>query len=148
MRTGHWNDARATYALRDSDDITSPSVSGNAPTAFRRTAGTDARLVGGGVAPGQSPSQLTPLGVVTCIIERGARTVAVFRTEHGVGKGLITGSAVYLYYCISNHKCNCTAQLRRCHSTQPQGMHKLYIQKRSRVITQLIKYTVCVGDCR
>ena len=25
-------------------------------------AGADARLVGGGVAPGQSPSQLTPLG--------------------------------------------------------------------------------------
>ena len=58
---------RCPSDLRDSGDITSPTpitvgVSGSAPTAFRRTAATDARLVGRGVAPGQSPSQLTPLG--------------------------------------------------------------------------------------
>ena len=51
-RAGHCALERCLTDLRDSGDITLPSVSGSAPTAFRRTASTDARLVGGGVAPG------------------------------------------------------------------------------------------------
>ena len=96
-RAGHWNDVRTTYAT----PVTSPhrraSVSGrgSAPTAFRRTAGTDARLVGRGVAPAQSPSQLTQLGgtykkmgVVCVNIERGWRSSPGLRTQTGSGKGL------------------------------------------------------------
>ena len=60
-RAGHIE--RWPSHLRDSSDIISPSASGSAPIAFRRTAGADVCLVGGGVAPGQSPSQLTTLGV-------------------------------------------------------------------------------------
>ena len=42
---GHWNDVRATYGTPVT--ITSPTVSGSAPTAFRRTAGVRTRVWSG-----------------------------------------------------------------------------------------------------
>ena len=60
---GHWNDVRATYAALVTSSHRRRREVLRLPSGERLWCGrADERLVGGGVAPGQSPSQLTRLG--------------------------------------------------------------------------------------